>query len=1237
MAVAASMGIVALALICSAENCIGTCERKAECDGGNWGAEWVDKVKCPLNVCCSKSGYCGTTKLFCGDKKVDRPASCEKGINRVVGYYEGWAYKRPCNSFMPEQIPINLYSVLNYAFATIDPVTFTVKAPTKKDEDMMQRLIERKKFDKGLKVFIAIGGWTFNDPGPTATTFSDIARSSENRAAFIKSLLGFMMHYGFDGVDLDWEYPQAPDRSGRPEDFDNFVTLLSQLKLQLGLLGYQVSITLPASYWYLQHFDIVRLQQYVDFFNMMTYDLHGTWDIGSEHVKPELNGHTNLTEITTALDLLWRNKINPDKVVLGLAFYGRAVVPSDPGCTTPGCLFASGAPRLPCSGEISVALNSEIDDIISKEKIKPSLDKDAAVKLMTYGGGNWVSFDDGDTFKLKIDFAKSQCLGGVMVWAVSHDTKDSKYSSALGKALGKVPALPSTGDGTEEVTTNHLQCKWTGCGQSCPTNWQPVFRSGPGSTPGSWEYMKETEGCEGTGGAHTFCCPPGELHPVCGWYTHNNGKCKSGCPSGYSEVGANGKHCNNGDYQSACCSSQDQNNRGVKNLLLYSKCHWGDKPRCEASSCGDGRSKLLGSMNGPGAGECQIGDNDWQNMQSEERKYCCDTGNSNERWGTCEWYNQGFRPANDPDYCGSECPGNMVRVAMEKYGGSCRSGARAKCCTPEAKTITKRDTDETDYYKKMLKTFMEDPTCPNDMYGGLFDQDAPILRERSVSVSVNVGSTAETNETTTSLGLRASTTKEAEAVGLWLASYMFLQMRDSNNVPVLGYMRQMWNDAITPTYEWLTYDNLSSYLKDTVEAEWMREHWSDIKLGNYITCNLDAINSRIRKKKDSKSSRPWVCWCYGWECGCEGTLCPRSLSRSSLTSPDTATSPANHAVSRRNYDREYIWEAEAPDGSIYTGVFTAQTWPGPADFGATHWLWQNAYVIDTRGDCPETSMERKTHEEIEEYISVINGDDIGRTPTNFVNIEHYVEKNAPSEWAERVIEQRLYGGRPFPSAAGIPPDFFSGFMQNAQLALSQYPTTPGATGEAWPERRFMHALGAEGWTGNFLLLQDDINIAKASILDGKDPVTDDRMREYMQNDPLHFVTRLRLAFGVLNYLNEADALDRAERSIHGIRWELRVYQHIYNQQHGTNIDAVTAWDDWYKDYMQTRTMGARTWILRWLDAADVYYQSNYQTYDHRALLLQCLSVFRTRATGLGGYNLDWYPTGTPAQPAWVVL
>jgi GH18 family chitinase len=115
-------------------------------------------------------------------------------------------------------------------------------------------------------------GWTFNDPGPTATTFHDLAASTANQNKFFTSLTSFMSTYNFDGVDIDWEYPAADDRSGQPEDFANFPTFIANLKSHLKSTGGRsgVSITLPASYWYLQHFDIVKLQVSVDFFNIMS-------------------------------------------------------------------------------------------------------------------------------------------------------------------------------------------------------------------------------------------------------------------------------------------------------------------------------------------------------------------------------------------------------------------------------------------------------------------------------------------------------------------------------------------------------------------------------------------------------------------------------------------------------------------------------------------------------------------------------------------------------------------------------------------------------------------------------------------------------------------------------------------------------------------------------------------------------------------------------------------------------
>lgn len=126
-----------------------------------------------------------------------------------------------------------------------------------------------------------LGGWSMNDADqPTATTFSDLAALTSAQKAFFKSLLSFMTTYGFDGVDIDWEYPVALERSGKAADLKNYPTFLQNLKTALGSTGhnYGLSITVPSSYWYMQNFDIVAIEKTIDWFNVMTYDLHGTWD-----------------------------------------------------------------------------------------------------------------------------------------------------------------------------------------------------------------------------------------------------------------------------------------------------------------------------------------------------------------------------------------------------------------------------------------------------------------------------------------------------------------------------------------------------------------------------------------------------------------------------------------------------------------------------------------------------------------------------------------------------------------------------------------------------------------------------------------------------------------------------------------------------------------------------------------------------------------------------------------------
>ena len=78
----------------------------------------------------------------------------------------------------------------------------------------------------------------------------------------------FMEQYGFQGVDLDWEYPVADTRGGKPADTENFVSLVKEMRAAFGT-KYGISLTLAPDYWYLRYFDAISMEPYVDWFGFM--------------------------------------------------------------------------------------------------------------------------------------------------------------------------------------------------------------------------------------------------------------------------------------------------------------------------------------------------------------------------------------------------------------------------------------------------------------------------------------------------------------------------------------------------------------------------------------------------------------------------------------------------------------------------------------------------------------------------------------------------------------------------------------------------------------------------------------------------------------------------------------------------------------------------------------------------------------------------------------------------------
>ncbi|OKL55832.1 hypothetical protein UA08_08920 [Talaromyces atroroseus] len=480
-------------------------------------------------------------------------------IRRIQSLKSHRSSTRSCDSRAPSDLDLTGFSHINFAFAFFNPTTFEITQMNAGDEKLYSEFTDMKSKYPGLQAYISIGGWSFNDDtnSPnTRTAFSDMVSSASNRAAFISSLSSFMQTYGFDGVDIDWEYPAASDRGGVPADTANFVSLVKELRGKFGTTK-GVTATLPSSFWYLQGFDVVGMADYVDWFNFMSYDIHGVWDSTSKFTGPYIRPHTNWTEIAEGLDLLWRAGVAPQKVTLGLGWYGRSFTLADETCVTPNgiCLFSAGGSPGECTQSSGTLSNAEIFRIIDEYSLEPTYDDDAAV--------NWVYWDE-----------TQWCLGGIMIWSIDQDnTNDDSMSDFLG--IG--PTNGNTAEETAELkaqlsvattaTAVQTSCYWSFCGQGCDDAYFPVTQA-KGEVGNNGVVASVNTVCNGTD-VQSLCCAPGTTLGTCQWEGYNGVgmACSAACSNDSAVVIAeNTNHyyndpetstledqtCNGG-FQAYCC------------------------------------------------------------------------------------------------------------------------------------------------------------------------------------------------------------------------------------------------------------------------------------------------------------------------------------------------------------------------------------------------------------------------------------------------------------------------------------------------------------------------------------------------------------------------------------------------------------------------------------------------------------------------------------------------------------
>ncbi|KAJ5151461.1 uncharacterized protein N7482_010713 [Penicillium canariense] len=1125
------------------ENCVAGCDNKAYCDPGGYG-EFAEHAKCPLNVCCSKWGYCGMTSEFCGDKKVKRPSasySPSTPLYTIVGYYEGWSHERPCHSFFPEQIPLGIYTVerplhLNYAFGAIDPDTFEVKLASTEEEDLIKRLARLKTQDPDLKVFIALGGWSYNDPGPTRSTFSNLATSKDAQKKFFKSLISFLSTYNLDGVDLDWEYPGPDDiveRGGREEDFANFPTFLRALKEALKSAGGRdgLTVTLPASYWFLQHFDIVEMEKHVDFFNIMTYDLHGAWDRGNKWLGPYLLAHTNLTEIQDAMDLLWRNEIPSKKVVMGTAFYGRAFTATSTSCMEPGCTFESAGNKGPCSRENGILLNSEIMDIIDDRGLTPTLYKEAGVKV-AHWDDQWVAYDDEETLQLKVDYALGLNLGGVMVWAVSHDTPTRQFSNAF-----YARAANRHGMILKEIDDNHHdqvqikktidQCKWTNCGDGCPNGYQPATRI-DGNKHNVGELMMDSTACENE--LHILCCPETSM-PTCGWYKHSNSFCDYTCPDGTVEVGSTNGGCHSG-YQAACCSVGTSDKK-MPSMDVYDSCVWaGEASDCNADCPILKKYEQLSSAEGSGAVKCK---------PDQERKYCCYDDDDN-KWTGGDWYkfeNMFVQFVDDPLRCSSDCPGNMYRLAMERTG-VCKNkpGAMSYCALNSRYDTEWKEQQNVTDLKDALGHFFQSPTCPNQDSGGLSTRDVSDSQARTQARTV--------------------------LISILSAAYY-------NSDLIADYI-SYWNLKIQDYYSNLQFPGFRDDLND-----WSGNIYSlDIEnLADDILCNLEAYD-------DLASSSPVLSCSATNECADADSDCANAEW-------DETCSDFSTIEKRVGASRLYCFVYDDQTGGEGDTAMHSSQYQTVSEPSRNSDVRLRVIIYRDLADCANTEVQ---------MVFLPSGNTYNGRP---VHMEHIMEMNTEG----RFLSDITYGRLDETSINAYTP-VPAGFVSDAWInGPNINPATWGPpigggqslTNSWWPSVRIFEAYGSLRNQDNFFILDAYLNFLKNRVWMwrrwNRGPLADSSMTTYVNDmtNPDRALTRMRSVITIFRYLNAEEvrrALRAQYREIGAERWIANQAWNLANPTQTFDIRPI--WIAWFRNHVNGMITTSTSFLNRWLDDMETNWQ-----------------------------------------------
>jgi len=274
-------------------------------------------------------------------------------------------------------------------------------------------LARLRELNPALRIVLSVGGWS-------ADGFSQAAMTEESRRRSAQSAADLTERYGLDGIDIDWEYPgmSVAGIASDPEDGEHFVAWLRELREALRAVRDDAMLTIAAGgdTYYTVHTDMRAASEYLDYVQLMTYDLQGGFQTVTGHHSALYPGRRNLFDacVDKCVRVFHEAGVPMEKLVIGSPFYSRKWE----GLT--GRYGAGLGEAASGTGGYGPDYGTLLRDFVGKNGFTRYWDDEAKAPWL-FDGSTFITYEDEESIAAKVDYVKEKGLGGIMFWEYKCD------------------------------------------------------------------------------------------------------------------------------------------------------------------------------------------------------------------------------------------------------------------------------------------------------------------------------------------------------------------------------------------------------------------------------------------------------------------------------------------------------------------------------------------------------------------------------------------------------------------------------------------------------------------------------------------------------------------------------------------------------------------------------------------------------------------------------------------------